>query len=214
MAAPPLEEKTDSKRLGVDYGLKQRSGGPRLCENLSLCPYPLPLLPLAPILIDMRCPFCGEDDDKVIDSRATDAGKAIRRRRECVRCHRRFTTKEHVEESTRLIVIKRDGSRVPYDRQKVLVGVQRALYKRPVPAEAHERLVEEVEEELYRGHEREVASVEIGKAIAHRLKTLDQVAYVRFASVYKQFRDLGDLLEEVRDVFGGERESPSQGRLF
>lgn len=163
----------------------------------------------------MRCPYCGEDDDKVIDSRSTDAGKAIRRRRECIRCNRRFTTYEHVEESPKLAVIKRDGTRVPYDRAKLVAGVQHACYKRPVPAEAIENLATEVEEEIFRTHEREVASIEIGRAASDRLKRLDQVAYVRFASVYKQFRDLDDLLDEVRDVLeSGQPDPPEQGKLF
>jgi transcriptional repressor NrdR len=162
----------------------------------------------------MRCPFCGEDNDKVIDSRATDSGRAIRRRRQCLACTRRFTTKEYIEGTTRLTVIKRDGSRVPYDRQKILAGLQKALYKRPVAAEAVEKLADEVEEEIFRRQEREIDSAEIGRAIAARLKNLDQVAYVRFASVYKQFRDLDDLLDEVREVLESERDSPQQGKLF
>jgi transcriptional repressor NrdR len=164
----------------------------------------------------MRCPFCGEDNDKVIDSRATDGGKVIRRRRECLKCTKRFTTYEHIEESTRLTVIKKDGSRVPYDREKMLGGLLRACYKRPVSAEQLNQLADEVEEELFRRGEREVQSIDIGRAIAQRLKALDQIAYVRFASVYKQFRDLDDLLDEVREVLEStpQPERPEQGRLF
>ncbi len=164
----------------------------------------------------MRCPFCGQDRDKVIDSRATDGGEAIRRRRQCLACGRRYTTRELIEENSRLVVIKKDGTRVPYDRQKVLAGVQKACYKRPVSAEALQQLVEGVEEELFRKHDREVESVEIGRAIADRLKTTDQVAYVRFASVYKQFRDLDDLLDEVREVLEStnQPDPPEQGKLF
>jgi transcriptional repressor NrdR len=163
----------------------------------------------------MRCPFCGEDQDKVIDSRATDAGRVIRRRRQCLKCNRRFTTYEHIEENTRLIVVKKDGSRVPFSRDKILGGLQKACYKRPIPAETLQKLAEEVEEEIFRGHDREVESVEIGRAIANRLKNVDQVAYVRFASVYKQFRDLDDLLDEVREVLeSGQPDPPEQGRLF
>jgi transcriptional repressor NrdR len=163
----------------------------------------------------MRCPYCGEDHDKVIDSRSTDGGRAVRRRRECLRCHKRFTTYEYVETTTRLWVIKKDGSRVPYDRQKVLAGVEKACYKRPVSAGAIQRLVEEVEEELFKRGEREVEAAAIGGAIAERLKALDRVAYVRFASVYKRFRDLDDLLEEVKDVLeSGEKDMPEQGKLF
>src|SRR5881392_3453324 len=119
----------------------------------------------------MRCPFCGQDNDKVIDSRASDGGRSIRRRR------------EHVEENSKLAVIKKDGSRVPYSRDKVLEGVSKACYKRPVSAEQVSKLVDEVEEEIFRG-EREVEAVLIGRAVADRLKRVDQVAYVRFASVY------------------------------
>ena len=163
----------------------------------------------------MRCPYCRENRDKVIDSRAADCGRVIRRRRQCLDCGKRFTTYEHIEANHRLWVIKKDGARVPYDRQKVLDGVQKACYKRQVSAEAILQLVEEVEEELFRLYEREVKAVDIGQAVAQRLKRLDQVAYVRFASVYKQFRDLDDLLDEVRDVLETDpSETPDQGRLF
>jgi len=161
----------------------------------------------------MRCPFCGQDRDRVIDSRASDAGRSIRRRRECEACHKRFTTYEHVEENSKLAVVKKDGSRVPYSRDKVLEGVSKACYKRPVSAEQMGKLVDEVEEEIFRG-EREVEAVLIGRAVADRLKRIDQVAYVRFASVYKQFRDIDDLLDEVRDLLENEPESPGQGKLF
>ena len=163
----------------------------------------------------MRCPYCAEDKDKVIDSRATEGGAAIRRRRECLHCGKRFTTYEHIETTTKLTVIKKDGSRVPYDRQKMLAGIEAACYKRPVPAETLAALIDEVEEELFRKGVREVQSYDIGRMLADRLKQIDQVAYVRFASVYKQFRDIGDLLAEVREVIEGrEAGSPDQGKLF
>lgn len=163
----------------------------------------------------MICPFCGSDQDKVIDSRATDGGKAIRRRRECLGCHHRYTTYEHVEETTRLAVIKKDGTRVPYSREKVLGGLERACYKRPITTEAMTRIVDEVEEELFRRSDREVPSIEIGRSIAQRLKQIDHIAYVRFASVYKQFRDLDDLLDEVREVLESTpQDPPEQGKLF
>ena len=163
----------------------------------------------------MRCPFCGEDKDKVIDSRSTDHGRCIRRRRECLACTKRFTTYENIEATTRLTVIKKDGNRVPYDRQKMLAGVQNASYKRPVSTEQLSAIVEEVEEELFKKGVREVEAIEIGQMLANRLKALDQVAYVRYASVYKQFRDLDDLLDEVRDVLEGTQpDSPDQGKLF
>ncbi len=163
----------------------------------------------------MRCPYCSEDNDKVIDSRATDGGVSIRRRRECLGCGKRFTTYEHVEATARLTVIKKDGSRVPYDRQKVLAGVQAACYKRPVPVEKMAELVDEVEEELFRKGEREVQSIEIGSLVADRLMRLDQVAYVRYASVYKQFRTIDDVLAEVRDMMQNrDANAPNQGKLF
>ena len=164
----------------------------------------------------MRCPFCGDNKDKVIDSRAADGGRVIRRRRQCMACNKRFTTYEHVEESSRLGVIKRDGTRVPYDHQKILVGLERACYKRPIRAEQLQQLVEQVEEQLFRRNEREIASIDIGRAVAERLKHLDQVAYVRYASVYKAFKDIDDLLDEVREVIESTAppEPPDQGRLF
>ena len=163
----------------------------------------------------MRCPFCEAEKDKVVDSRASDGGRAIRRRRQCLGCGRRFTTYEHVEPKPRLIVIKNDGARVPYDRGKILAGLEKACYKRPVSSAAMSQLVEAVEEGLFHRFDREVASRDIGQALAARLKGLDQVAYVRFASVYKQFRDLDDLLEEVRDVLESTDDTPpGQGLLF
>ncbi|MEX0885962.1 MAG: transcriptional regulator NrdR [Phycisphaeraceae bacterium] len=164
----------------------------------------------------MRCPYCGQNDDKVIDSRSAEEARAIRRRRHCNACGKRFTTYEHVESARRLAVIKKDGSRVPYDRQKLLAGIEKACYKRPVSAERINQLVDEVEEEIFRTHEREIDAVEIGRRLADRLKHVDQVAYVRFASVYKQFRDLDDLIEEVRDVLASaDPDTPrDQGRLF
>ena len=164
----------------------------------------------------MLCPFCGKDKDRVIDSRATDGGKAIRRRRQCLACDRRFTTYENVEQTTRLVVIKSDESRVPFDREKILRGLQKACYKRPVPAEQLAKVVDDVEEELFRKYDREVASLEIGKLLAEHLRKIDHVAYVRFASVYKKFGDVGDFIEEVRDLLQSSDgpESPDQQRLF
>jgi len=163
----------------------------------------------------MRCPFCREDKDKVVDSRAADNGRVIRRRRQCLSCGKRFTTYEHIELNSRISVIKKDGTRVPYDRQKVLVGLQKACYKRPISAQTMVQIVDEVEEELFRRHERELQAVEIGKAVSQRLQRVDQVAYIRFASVYKQFRDLDELLDDVRDVLeADEQHAPDQGKLF
>lgn len=164
----------------------------------------------------MRCPFCGDNKDKVIDSRGSDGGRVIRRRRQCLVCAKRFTTYEHIEENSRLAVIKRDGTRVPYDRQKVLVGLEKACYKRPIRAEQIHQLVEAIEEQLFREHVQEIAALDIGRAVSDRLKRIDQVAYVRYASVYKAFRDIDDLLDEVREVIESTAppESPDQGRLF
>ena len=163
----------------------------------------------------MQCPFCEADKDKVIDSRSTDEGRAIRRRRECMKCGKRFTTYEQIEMRNKRSVIKKDGSRVPYDRQKILFGLEKACYKRPVAAETLTKIIEEIEEELFGKYEREIDAMEIGRAAADRLKQLDQVAYVRFASVYKQFRDLDDFLEEVREVLDGNSpDAKDQGLLF
>lgn len=162
----------------------------------------------------MRCPYCGKDKDRVIDSRSAEDGRIIRRRRECLACKKRFTTHEQIELIRKLTVIKRDGSRVPYDRERILLGLQRSLYKRPVSAQAINNILLSVEEELFSRHTREIPSLEIGQLVSHRLKEVDQVAYVRFASVYKQFRDLDDLLEEVRDVLDDAPPAPGQQRLF
>src|SRR5215216_1279756 len=165
----------------------------------------------------MRCPFCDADKEslKVIDSRACEGGRAIRRRRECLQCNKRFTTYERIEDQVKLTVIKKDGSRVPWDRAKVMEGLERACYKRPVEAGELLRIVEEVEDEIFRGHDKEVPSAFIGQLVTDKLRRLDQVAYVRFASVYRQFKTLDDLVQEARAVLDARRyEDPSQGRLF
>ena len=164
----------------------------------------------------MRCPYCGQNDDKVIDSRSAEDARAIRRRRHCHGCGKRFTTFEHVESARRLAVIKKDGSRVPYDRTKLAAGVEKACYKRPVSAERINALVDDVEEEIFRTHEREIEAADIGRLLAEKLKHVDQVAYVRFASVYKQFRDLDDLMQEVREMIESSdpEAPPDQGKLF
>jgi len=162
----------------------------------------------------MRCPFCGTDKDKVIDSRSAEAGAAIRRRRQCTGCSKRFTTYEHIEQPSRLSVVKKDGTRVPFERQKMLEGLEKACYKRPVSPQQLQEVVGEVEEELLSRHEKEVAAVDIGRECAERLKLVDQVAYVRFASVYKQFRDVDDFMAEVRDMMNNPEPTPGQGQLF
>lgn len=163
----------------------------------------------------MRCPFCKEDDDKVIDSRSSHGGTSIRRRRQCVPCGRRFTTYERIEETIKLAVIKRDGSRVPYDRSKIHQGILRAAYKRPIPSERLEQIVDEVEEHLVSHYEKEVSSQTIGERIASVLRRVDKVAYVRFASVYRQFEDVGDFIDEAQDVIErAAEEIPGQKALF
>ena len=162
----------------------------------------------------MQCPFCGKDHDKVVDSRSSEAGQAVRRRRECLECGRRFTTRERVEATTRLIVVKKDGSRVPYDRSKALAGLQKACYKRPVSDEQLRQLVDAVEEELFREYEKEVPSTYIGDAIGQQLRRVDKVAYIRFASVYREFRDVGDLIEEAEELRDAPDEAPGQRELF
>jgi len=144
----------------------------------------------------MKCPYCGELEDKVIDSRQSQEGSTIRRRRECVQCERRFTTYERVEDVLPL-VIKKDGTREPFDRQKILRGLQRASVKRPIAAESLELLVQDVERTLQESGEKEIPSTSIGEAILERLKPLDDVAYVRFASVYREFRDVSEFLQEL-----------------
>jgi transcriptional repressor NrdR len=165
----------------------------------------------------MRCPFCDADKEhlKVIDSRSGEGGRAIRRRRRCLNCKKRFTTYERIEENIRLIVIKKDGSRVPFDRQKLMTGLERACYKRPVELEQLQRIVDDVEEEIHKNHDKEVPSSVIGELVTERLRRLDQVAYVRFASVYKRFKTLDDLVQEAQAVIDARRfEDPGQGRLF
>jgi transcriptional repressor NrdR len=165
----------------------------------------------------MRCPFCDAEKDslKVIDSRACDGGRAIRRRRECLKCAKRFTTYEKIEEPVRVMVVKKDGRRTPWDRNKILHGLERACFKRPVPAEELLRITDEVEEEVFGTHDREVQSELIGGLVTERLRRLDQVAYVRFASVYRQFKTLDELVNEAKAVLDAQRyEDPGQGRLF
>lgn len=165
----------------------------------------------------MRCPFCNADKEKlhVVDSRTCEGGRAIRRRRVCKGCKKRFTTYERIEQPSRLVVIKKDGRRVPWDRNKILQGLERACFKRPVPESELARIAEEVEEEVFSAHDREVPSTAVGELVTDRLRRVDQVAYVRFASVYRQFKTLEDLVEEARAVLDARRyDVPGQGRLF
>jgi transcriptional repressor NrdR len=166
----------------------------------------------------MRCPFCDAEKEslKVIDSRTAEGGRAIRRRRECLSCNKRFTTYERIEENLKLTVIKRDGRRVPWDRGKILAGLERACFKRPVPESELLRIVDEVEEETFKSHDREAPTTFIGRLVSEKLRRLDQVAYVRFASVYRQFKTVEELIDEARAVLDARRfeDDPSQGNLF
>lgn len=162
----------------------------------------------------MICPYCEHNDDKVIDSRASDAGRVVRRRRECLKCHKRFTTYEKVEETNRLTVVKRDGTRVPFSRENVLKGVLAACGKRPIPEEAKQKLVDEVEEELHREFDREVPSGAIGERVMARLGNLDHIAYVRFASEYYQFENVGQLVAELKELDARPKEVKDQAKLF
>ncbi len=145
----------------------------------------------------MRCPFCSHVESKVVDSRASKEGDSIRRRRECLKCMRRYTTYERIEEVAQM-VIKKDGRREPFDRWKIKSGILKACEKRPVSLEQIDLLIDEVERGLFNSSEHEISTKAIGEAVMNRLKQLDQVAYVRFASVYRQFRDLNEFMEELK----------------
>ena len=147
----------------------------------------------------MRCPFCDFDDSKVIDSRSSNEGRVVRRRRECLACARRFTTKEYVEE-TPLMVVKSEGRREPFNREKILRGLQVACSKRPVSMDMLGRLVERVESSLRDGNREEVSSRQIGQVVMAHLREIDEVAYVRFASVYRKFQAKEEFLEELKEL--------------
>ena len=147
----------------------------------------------------MKCPFCGYFDSKVVDSRPAEDGASIRRRRECLSCHKRFTTFE-VMETLPVVVIKKDGSRQSFDRSKLLNGMIRACEKRPVPFETLEKIVDEIEQILQNEMNREVPSEQIGEMVMDRLKDVDEVAYVRFASVYRQFKDISTFMSELNKL--------------
>jgi transcriptional repressor NrdR len=147
----------------------------------------------------MRCPYCNHQDDKVVDSRSCRDGMAIRRRRECVHCSQRFTTYEYIEH-TPLTVIKQDGRREPFDRGKLLEKIQLACYKTTVPADQIEELVDQIETELSSLADKEVPSKQIGELVMDRLRRLNEVAYVRFASVYRQFKDKSDFVRELEQL--------------
>lgn len=152
----------------------------------------------------MRCPSCEHEDDKVIDSRSVRDGQAVRRRRECERCHHRYTTYEFIEQAA-VLVVKKDGRREPYSRDRVLAGLIKACEKRPVSREQLEQLVDDVERIVFSDSRTEVSSQDIGEAVMNRLQSLDEVAYVRFASVYRSFHDLNQFMETLRSLLQEKR---------
>lgn len=147
----------------------------------------------------MKCPFCGTTEDKVIDSRSSNDDKSVRRRRECEKCKKRFTTYEYVEEIP-LMVIKKDGRREPFDRNKIISGIRKACEKRPVSTDKIETLADKIEKELQKNFEKEVKAQAIGEVVMEYLHKMDQVAYVRFASVYRQFKDVNQFMRELKDI--------------
>jgi len=147
----------------------------------------------------MKCPYCGYNESKVVDSRPTEEETAIRRRRECEKCAKRFTTYEKIEEVP-LVIVKKDGSRELYQRSKIINGFLKACEKRPVSLKQIEEVVDEIEKELYNSMDKEIESKKIGELVMKRLKQLDDVAYVRFASVYRQFKDLNTFVEELNKL--------------
>ena len=161
----------------------------------------------------MRCPFCKEDRDKVIDSRSSDGARIIRRRRQCLACGKRFTTYEKTSESFKMYVIKKDNSRVPYDREKVIAGIQKACYKRPVSAEQIRHIADKTEEDIFRSFDKEVTSAFVGESVIKHLREVDKVAYIRFASVYHDFKDAGELIQEVSQAIQ-EPDYGAQPKLF
>ncbi|MFC1606650.1 transcriptional regulator NrdR [Candidatus Latescibacterota bacterium] len=148
----------------------------------------------------MKCPYCGSDTDKVVDSRSSKNGESIRRRRECLKCNQRFTTYEYIEEVS-LNVIKTDGSREPFDRKKLLRGVTISCAKRPVPTDKIDETTDKIVRAVEKRGEREVSSEVIGEIVMAHLKELDEVAYVRFASVYRKFKDRSEFMEELKNIF-------------
>ncbi len=152
----------------------------------------------------MRCPYCGHNEDKVVDSRSSSENDSIRRRRECLKCQRRFTTYEHIEEMP-LMVIKKNGQRQPFERNKLMSGILKACEKRPVSVSKLEHLVDNVERSLQRKHDKEVKSSQIGEVVMKKLHEIDKVAYVRFASVYREFKDITEFMKELKGILSRPR---------
>ena len=157
----------------------------------------------------MKCPFCKADNDRVVDSRSSDGGWAIRRRRACQGCGRRFTTYEKAEQDVRSRVVKKDGSRVPYDRTRLTEGLHRACHKRPVSEETLQRIVREIEDEVVAQFDQEVPTTFLGTRVMEKLRKEDQVAYVRFASVYREFKDVSQFKDEAESIM---REQSQKGK--
>jgi transcriptional repressor NrdR len=155
----------------------------------------------------MKCPYCGREEDKVIDSRSVQDGKAVRRRRQCLACAKRFTTYEYVE-NVSLMIVKNDGRREPFDRQKLRTGIELACKKRPVGSKRIDAMVDEIEEQLLSLSKGEIESSVMGEIVMEKLREIDEVAYVRFASVYRKFQDKEQFLDELKKLLG----SPSTGR--
>lgn len=153
----------------------------------------------------MKCPFCSHRESKVVDSRPTDEGQSIRRRRECMVCTKRFTTYEKIDEIP-LIVVKKNGNREPYNKNKILNGVIKSCEKRPISLQEIEELVDEVEKQLYNTMEREITTEFIGNLVIDKIKELDEVAYVRFASVYREFKDINTFMDEVKKILSEKSE--------
>jgi len=161
----------------------------------------------------VKCPFCKEDSDKVIDSRSSDSGRVIRRRRQCLLCERRFTTYEKIGESFKLYVVKKGNLRVPYERDKIIAGLQKACYKREVSAEQIQQIADKVEEDIFKNFDKEALSSFVGESVMRHLRGVDKVAYIRFASVYREFEDADDLIKEVSQVIS-ETDHAGQQKLF
>lgn len=147
----------------------------------------------------MKCPYCEYYESKVVDTRPTEEGQAIRRRRECIQCAKRFTTYEKIEEIP-IVVVKKDGNRQTYNRNKLLNGILRACEKRPVSMDTIEEIVDDIEKNLHNSLKKEITSVDIGEMVMNSLKDIDEVAYVRFASVYRQFKDVNSFMEELKEL--------------
>lgn len=162
----------------------------------------------------MICPFCAHSDSKVIDTRAVESGRVIRRRRTCLACRRRFTTYERVEATARLMVIKRDGTRVPFNRENILRGIQAACGKRNIPEHVKERIAQEVEDEIHAEFDREVASRVIGQRVMRRLRDVDEVAYIRYASEYLRLGSAREMLDALLELEQRPRDVKQQQTLF